>query len=99
MAKEQTYSVKGMHCASCEILIEKKLLEIQNVKSVDASTSDGKVVVEYEGEKPSNHKLNEMFKQENYKFTDVIPGLTRNPETPQALWILAFARMTEKLDF
>ena len=70
MAKEHVYQVKGMHCASCEILIEKKLLDIKGVKSVDASTADGKVVVEYEGEKPSNHKLNEIFKDENYSFSD-----------------------------
>ena len=79
MAKKHIYQVKGMHCASCEILIEKKLLDLQNIESVDASTSEGKVVVGYDGEKPSAERLNEMFKQENYKFFDVIPGLTRNP--------------------
>ena len=42
-----------MHCASCEILIEKKLLEFENIKSVNASTGKGEVVIEYEGEKPS----------------------------------------------
>lgn len=57
-----------MHCASCEILVEKKLLDLPNVKAVDASTSKGEVVVEFEGEKPSVGKLNEIFKENNYTF-------------------------------
>ncbi len=68
MSKEHTYFVKGMHCASCEILVEKKLLEITGVKSVEASTSNSKVVIEYEGEKQDTKKLNDIFKKDNYTF-------------------------------
>jgi sulfite exporter TauE/SafE/copper chaperone CopZ len=70
MAKEHIYSVKGMHCASCEILIEKKLLDLPGVKSVEASTSKEKVVVEYEGDKPDLENLNKIFKKENYTFSN-----------------------------
>src|SRR3990167_5352373 len=69
--REHIYRVDGMHCASCEILIEKKLLEAQNIKSVDASTSKGEVVVEYEGDRPNPERLSRMFKEENYRFYDV----------------------------
>ncbi|MCX6722895.1 MAG: sulfite exporter TauE/SafE family protein [Candidatus Staskawiczbacteria bacterium] len=68
--KEFTYSVKGMHCASCEILIEKKLLDLENVKSVDASTSKGEVVVGYEGDRPNPERLNKIFREENYTFSE-----------------------------
>ena len=68
--KEHVYKVSGMHCASCEILIEKKLLDIKNIKSVNASTGKGEVVIEYDGDRPSPHKLNDIFKQENYSFLD-----------------------------
>ena len=68
--KEHTYFVKGMHCASCEILIEKKLLELENIKSVEASIAEGEVLIEYDNEKPSPHKLNEIFKKEGYVFSD-----------------------------
>ena len=68
MNKEHTYFVKGMHCASCEVLIEKKLLELPGVKSVEASTSSGKATIEYEGEKPNIEKLNDIFKKDNYLF-------------------------------
>jgi sulfite exporter TauE/SafE/copper chaperone CopZ len=67
---EHKYKVKGMHCASCEILIEKKLLDIKNVKAVDADTGKGEVVVNYEGQKPSVGELNEIFKNDGYKFGD-----------------------------
>lgn len=68
--KEHIYYVGGMHCASCEILIEKKLLELENIKSVEASTAKGEVLIEYDNEKPSSHKLNEIFKKESYVFSD-----------------------------
>ncbi|MFZ5559872.1 MAG: sulfite exporter TauE/SafE family protein [Patescibacteria group bacterium] len=68
--KEHIYFVKGMHCASCEVLIEKKLLEIKEVKSVEASVSKGQVLIEYEGNKPSAGKLNEIFKKSGYVFSD-----------------------------
>jgi uncharacterized protein len=68
--KEYIYKVQGMHCASCEILIEKKLLELPNIKSVDASTAKGEIVIEYEGDRPNPERLNKIFKEENYKFSD-----------------------------
>src|SRR3989344_2092476 len=68
MNQEHIYSVKGMHCAACEILIEKKLLELPGVKAVDASTADGKATIEYEGEKPRIDTLNNIFKKDNYTF-------------------------------
>lgn len=70
MAKEYVYKVEGMHCASCEILIEKKLLDLPNIKSVSASTAKGEAVVEYEGEKLSTEMLDQIFKYDNYKFLD-----------------------------
>ena len=68
--KEHIYYVKGMHCASCEILIEKKLLEIENIKSAEASTVKGEVLIEYEDKKPLLERLNEIFKKESYVFSD-----------------------------
>ena len=69
--KEHIYYVKGMNCASCEILIEKELLEIENVKSVEASTTKGEVVVEYENKRPTPERLNEIFKKGGYVFSDL----------------------------
>ena len=66
--QEKTYYVKGMHCASCEVLIEKKLLEIPGVTSVDASTAKGQATIEYDQQMPAPQQLNEIFKQDNYTF-------------------------------
>ena len=71
MSKQHIYKVEGMHCASCEILIEKKLLDIENIKSVDASTGKGEVVVSYEGDRPNPERLNKIFESENYKFSEL----------------------------
>ena len=68
MAKEHIYHVKGMHCAACEVLIEKKLLEIPGVKSVQASTPKEQVTIEYDGQLPATHTLNNVFKKDNYTF-------------------------------
>jgi sulfite exporter TauE/SafE/copper chaperone CopZ len=68
---EHIYKVQGMHCASCELLIEKKLLDLPNVKSVDASTNNGEVVVEFEGDRPNPERLNKLFKEEKYSFSDM----------------------------
>ena len=60
-AKEFTYYVKGMHCPSCELLIEKELLAEKNIDSVEAATSKGQVTIFYQGERPSVKKLNQEF--------------------------------------
>ena len=69
-SREHTYFVKGMHCASCEILIEKKLSALKEIKSVEASTGKGIVLVVYEGERPNTDRLNKTFEKENYFFFD-----------------------------
>jgi len=68
--KEHIFYVKGMHCASCEILIEKKLLKLEGIESVEASVSRGEVLIEYQGRPPSTETLNKIFKRENYIFSD-----------------------------
>ncbi len=69
--KECTYFIDGMHCASCEILIEKKLLKEKGIESVDASLKDNKVEIVYKGsEKPEIWKLDNIFKSSGYRFSD-----------------------------
>ena len=70
--------MKGMHCASCEVLIEKKLLELQGIESVEASVKNGQVLIEYENEKPNKDKLNKLFQQEGYTFSDKPLGETKD---------------------
>jgi len=80
--KEHIYKVDGMHCASCEILIEKQLLDIQGVKSVDASTVKGEVTIQYEGDRPNPERLSKIFKEANYTFSD-LDNKEKSKETPE----------------
>lgn len=72
--KKHKYHVSGMHCASCELIIEKKLLELDSVKSVKSSTSKEEVSIEYEGAEIDTQKLNTLFKKEGYVFSDSSPN-------------------------
>ncbi len=78
--KEHIYFVKGMHCASCEVLIEKKLLTFKQIKSVEASADKGRVFIVYEGERPSTDRLNKNFRKENYLFFDHPAKITEKKE-------------------
>ena len=67
--KETIYFVSGMHCASCELIIEKGVLKRKGVEVVEASKSRGEVRIGYRDKKPSLKKLNKMFASQNYKFS------------------------------
>jgi len=78
--KQHTYYVSGMHCASCEVLIEKKLSGLKEIKSVEASADKGSVFIVYEGEKPKVDRLNKIFREENYVFSDQPTKITEKKE-------------------
>lgn len=64
------YYIKGMHCASCELLIEQDLSNMPGVTEVEASTARGEVDFEYAQEKPSVDQLNNKFREQNYVFSE-----------------------------
>lgn len=67
----QTIYVEGMHCASCELLIEKTLEEHPGVKKVDASLEKGQVkIVSDKSDSVDIEKLNKEFKEAGYKFSN-----------------------------
>lgn len=68
--KERVYYIKGMHCASCEIRIEKKLLKLPSVKSAEAMAVKGQAVVEFVGSQLSLSELNKIFHSDGYIFSE-----------------------------
>ncbi|MBU1071235.1 sulfite exporter TauE/SafE family protein [Patescibacteria group bacterium] len=50
--RKKTVYVSGMHCTSCEILLEKKIKEVKGVVSCQAHHKNGSVEVEVEGKFP-----------------------------------------------
>lgn len=69
--KEAVYFIKGMHCPSCEIFIEKELLKFKGVNFANATEKEGKVFIKYEGEKPKKEELNDILKENNYFLSDL----------------------------
>ena len=70
MAKRQTIYIQGMHCASCELLIEKYILAQEGVTSVEVSLHDSKANIYYEGNNEIDiSKLNKEFEKMRYVFS------------------------------
>lgn len=90
MKKEHIYFVKGMHCPSCEILIEKKLLETMGIKAVEASNGTNKVLIEYEDRRPTIEELNNIFQKDGYTFFDQ-PLKTQSSNLNNILKIISVA--------
>src|SRR3989338_7974283 len=64
--KTITYYAKGMHCAACEILLEKELKRLSTVVSVKASTASNQIDVVYQHAKPDLDIVNQRINQHGY---------------------------------
>ncbi len=70
--------VSGMHCGSCEVLIEKKLNKHEGISSVKASLDNKTVDVEYaKGHHPNITKLNNEFSELGYSFSEEPMGVAK----------------------
>lgn len=73
---KQEFSVKGLHCKSCEILIEEKLGSKKGVKKAEVVLLENKLKIESE-KKISLEKLNKWFEGSEYSFgTSPLKGAT-----------------------
>ncbi|MBI2572516.1 sulfite exporter TauE/SafE family protein [Candidatus Woesearchaeota archaeon] len=63
--KKCTYSIKGMHCASCEVVIERALKKVPGVHHVNVNKAKEQAIVECE-ENVSQEKLQEAVKEKGY---------------------------------
>lgn len=61
-----TVPIKGMHCRSCEILIEDKLKEINQVKSVEIDYKTGEALVSYTGDTAPLSKIHQAITDTGY---------------------------------
>lgn len=73
MNKEETikseFFVKGMHCAACELLIERKISKTEGVNKVDAKLKTGKVYIESTKELKIE-ELNDLVKDDGYSIVE-----------------------------
>ena len=59
--------IKGMHCRSCELLIEESLKEIPHVKSVEVDYKEGEALVYHDGQIPNQNILNKAVTDAGYE--------------------------------
>lgn len=68
------FEVEGMHCAACELVIEKKFSKHKGVKKVDAVLNQNKVYLELENGLNSleiRQELSSLIEPDGYKLVDV----------------------------
>ncbi len=64
--KKVKLKIHGMHCASCEVLIERKFKKIEGVEKVSVNHGSGKAEVLYSSKEPYLSELNALVKQDGY---------------------------------
>lgn len=75
--KRKTFFIKGMHCPSCNILVEDKFKEVQGVREVKADFRDQHAEISYKGYLDKD-ALNSKIQQYGYKVVDSASQLDLN---------------------
>lgn len=75
---ECTLYVQGMHCSSCELIIEKKILKHENVSAVTVSRKDNSVHVTFDTPDTMHPEtLNNEFRSLGYVFGNKPPKIEK----------------------
>jgi len=61
-----TVPIIGMHCKSCEILVEEKLSEISKIKKIDVDCRKGEATLYYESQRPSMAEIENAIREAGY---------------------------------
>ena len=64
---KKNFSIKGMHCASCVLVIEKSLKNIEGVSEANVNLVTEKATVEYDSRKTTDDKLISAIANAGYK--------------------------------
>lgn len=83
-------SISGMHCRSCEILIEERLLEIPEVERAKVDHKKGIAEIYHGNQRPNMHEVENAIREAGYAIG--FPGakktlFSRNPEDYKDLGI------------
>jgi Cu2+-exporting ATPase/Cu+-exporting ATPase len=67
---KQILQIKGVHCASCAIIIEKKISKLDGVVGVNVNFSTEKVGVDFDEQKISIKDMNDEIEKLGYSFVE-----------------------------
>ncbi len=82
MQTKQTFKIKGMHCASCASIIEKKLGKIEGIESAEVNYGTESTKVVFDSEKVNPELLSETIKPLGYSL--VMPETLRGGQAQTA---------------
>jgi len=80
-----TVPIKGMHCASCALVIEKTLSKTEGIKEARVNYGTEKVTVEYDKDKVSLEKMSDLIKPFGYEFIGIEPPMETTCQLPDAI--------------
>ncbi|MEI7616703.1 MAG: cation transporter, partial [Actinomycetota bacterium] len=80
-----TVPIKGMHCASCALVIEKTLSKTEGIKEARVNYGTEKVTVEYDKDKVSLEKMSYLIKPFGYEFIGIEPPMETTCQLPDAI--------------
>jgi Cu+-exporting ATPase len=70
MMEKVTIPIKGMHCASCALVIEKTLKKTEGISEVRVNYGTEKATIEYDKDRVSLAKMSDSIKPFGYEFIE-----------------------------
>ncbi len=86
-----TVPISGMHCKSCEILLEKKISKVEGVLKVSVNHATGLAKVLYSKTPPSHEELAEAVREAGYAVAETRHGRTFFSKDPADYFELLIA--------
>jgi len=69
--KEETFDVRGMHCASCSFVISEKIKTLPGVKSINVNLASEKAIVSYDPEIITLDNMNQEINKLGYSLLSI----------------------------
>lgn len=78
--QQKTIPIRGMHCRSCELLLEDAIGSIQGVTKVKVDFRKGRATIEHGADLPSQNEIANAVKQAGYEVGEPgnLPWITKN---------------------
>lgn len=89
-----TVPIAGMHCRSCEILVEDSLSKISKIKKINVNCKKGEAEIFYDSQKPNMQEIEHAIREAGYSIGEAAGRksmFSRNPEDYKDLGIAFFA--------